>query len=98
MDSARLLLRGGLFSGGLSPGGLAARQRLSLGVFRPYARRRVDNPGSFFVKLRLKPLPFVLAVRPQRIRNLSDLPFHKCRGEIRWTALWQSKAIACVSV
>lgn len=42
------------------------------------------NLGAFFVKLRLKPLPFGLAARPQRIRCLSDLSFHKCRGEIRW--------------
>ena len=55
------------------------------------------NHGAFFLKLRLKPLPFALAVG-LRIRYLSDLRVSQVPGEIRWIARWQSIAVACVSL
>ena len=98
MDSARLLLRG-VFSQEDSPrAGLPPGSGFHSEFFGPMRVGASANLGAFFVKLRLKPLPFGLAVRPQRIRGLSDLRFPKCRGEIRWTALWRSIAITCISL
>ncbi len=57
----------------------------------------IKNQGAFFAKLRLKPLLFHWqcirdGLVPQR------LAFHKCRGEIRWTALGDPSHAKCVSL
>jgi hypothetical protein len=87
MDNARLLLRGVLFSGGLSPRWALQRDSGFYSEFLgPLRVGASANQGAFFRKASTKAAALVLAVRPRRIRYLSDLPFHKCRGEIRWIA------------